>query len=186
MPRALVTALALAAALATAACAPGSLAPDASSSPTPTTTQAPPSTEAPADPNPSAYEPAPSVAPTVPPASGDLDIACDAMLTPQQVYDINPQMLATASPSSPLPSAFGAIVDAGGVVCAWEHVTNADVLLVGIAPAATAADAATDCAPLTCVDETAGDRLVRVGSRYFEGALDQGAAVAAQVVANVG
>ncbi|GAA2174421.1 hypothetical protein GCM10009846_20300 [Agrococcus versicolor] len=182
-PRALLAALALVGALALAACAPGSLDPTPTSDATPT--QAPPPSDAPEDPNPSAFEPAPSVAPSVGPAAGDLDLACDALLTPQQVYDFNPQMLATASPTSALPEAFAAIVDAGGVVCAWEHVTSADVLLVGVAPADGPSVDGSGCAPLTCIDDAADDLLVRVGSRYFEGAEDQGADVAALVVANL-
>ncbi|WP_144719557.1 hypothetical protein [Agrococcus jejuensis] len=181
--RALVVVLAAAGALALAACTPGALDGDA---PSETPTQAPAPSDAPEDPDPSAFEPAPSEAPVVGPVEGDLDLACSEVLTPQQVYDFNPEMLATASPAGGLPDAFSAIVERGGVVCAWQHATSGDVLLVGVQPADEDAPDDADAGGLTTASERSDDWAVLVGSRYFEGADDQARSMAAQVIANLG
>lgn len=185
MPRSrtVVALLAAAGALALAACTPGAL--DGDPAPSETPTQAPAPSDAPEDPDPSAFDPEPSEAPTVPPVAGDLDLACDAVLTPQQVYDFNPQMLATASPIGGLPDAFAAIVEDGGLVCAWQHATSGDVLLVGVQPDGAPADDDVDAGQLTTYGEVQGDWFVLVGSRYFEGAEDQAQALAAQVGDNL-
>lgn len=180
--RAVVAVLAAVSALALAACTPGSLDGDA---PSETPTQAPAPSGAPEDPNPSAFDPAPSEAPVVGPVDGDLDLACDAVLTPQQVYDFNPEMLATTSPAAGLPGAFSAIVEHGGIVCAWQHATSGDVLLVGVQPADEESVDDGDAGDLTTWSETSGDWTVLVGSHYFEGAEDQARAMAAQVGSNL-
>lgn len=169
------------AALALAACAPGAL------DPSPTTSDAPsvaPSSEAPTpDPSPSDFEPEPSVPPTTEPVGGDLELACDAVVTPDQIYAINPELLATASPAGGIPADLGAYAD-GGVVCAWQHVTSGDVLLVGVLRAADGTPA-----PVTVVpgrSAVVGDWLIAVASPYFDGAEADADALIAQVAGNLG
>ncbi|SDH25530.1 hypothetical protein [Agrococcus jejuensis] len=185
--RALVAVLAVAGALALAACTPGALGDDDAPSTSPTPTPAPPPSDAPADPDPSGFDPAPSEAPVVGPVDGDLDLACGDLLTPQQVYDFNPEMLATDAPTGGLPAGFATIVEVGGIVCAWQHATSGDVLLVGVASVeATEGHDGWDCTPVTCADAVDGDTYVLVGSLYFEGAEDQGRELARLVADNVG
>lgn len=181
--RALAALLAAVGALALAACAPGAL--DGDPAPSETPTQAPAPSDAPEDPDPSAFDPEPSEAPTVAPVAGELDLACDAILTPQQVYDFNPEMLATDSPVGGLPDGFASVAERDGVVCAWQHVTSSDVLLVAVQPDGSAAGDDVDAGGLTTFGEVHGDWFVLVGSRYFEGAEDQAQALAAQVGENL-
>lgn len=178
-PRALVAVLAAAAgALALAACTPGAL--DAAPSETPT--QAPAPSDAPEDPNPSGFDPAPSDPPVVGPVEGDLDVACTEVVTPDQVYAITPELLATATPASGIPAELAPYAESG-VVCAWQHVTSGDVLLVGVLRDADDAPAPTTLPGRSAV---VGEWAIAVASEYFEGD-DAGAdALIQQVAANLG
>lgn len=125
----LLVAAALAAGLT--GCQPGAL--DDSPSPS---EQADPSAT-PVDPAPSETLPVPSAAPSSEPVEGETPLACDALVTPQQVYDVNPNFVTTTTPDA-LPAPFEAVLEAGGGVCAWSHTSTGDVLLVGVAPAVEA------------------------------------------------
>lgn len=186
-PRALVAVLAVAGALALAACTPGALDGDAAPTGSPTPMPAPPPSDAPADPDPSGFDPAPSEAPVVQPVAGDLDLACGDLLTPQQVYDFNPEMLATDAPTGGVPDGIASFAEDGGLVCAWQHATSGDQLMVAVLPGdVEAGEDDVDCGALECVSDVVGDYAVRVGSQYFVGAADLGRQVIDEVAANIG
>ncbi len=179
MPRALAVVLAAAGALLLSACVPGAL----DGEPTqPTTSGAPAPSTAPPDPDPSAFEPAPSVAPSVAPVAGELDLACDAVLTPDDVYAFNPELLATATPDSGVPADLEPYAE-DGVVCAWQHATSRDPLLVGVLRAEDG-----EPAPFTAMPgraEVVGDWLVAVASPYFQDADADAQALIEQVADNL-
>lgn len=184
MPRALVTALAAAGALLLSACAPGALDGDASPSPSPSTSESaiPSASPTVPDPNPSDFEPAPSDPPVVEPVDGALDLACPDVLTPDQVYEISPELLATATPASGIPADFAPYSESG-VVCAWQHVTSGDVLLVGVLEAAGDAPAVSILPGGAAV---VGSWAIAVGSEYFEGDAPAAEALIQQVATNLG
>ncbi|MFC7432662.1 MULTISPECIES: hypothetical protein [unclassified Agrococcus] len=183
-PRALAIALAAAGTLVLAACAPGAL--DGEPSPSPSTsapeTPIPSASPSVPDPNPSDFEPAPSEPPVVAPVDGALDLACPDVLTPDQVYEISPELLATASPTAGIPADFAPYSDSG-VVCAWQHVTSGDVLLVGVLEAAGDAPAVSTLPGGAAV---VGAWAIAVGSEYFEGDAPAADALIQQIGANLG
>lgn len=179
-----VAVVAAAAALALTGCEPGALAPSPTPSastgePTPTPTPEPSQTEPGELPVPT---PAPTstALPTTPPVAGAL--ACDAVLTAEQLYDFSPNFAPTGREGS-LPGAVAGIAEAGGTVCAYQHVTASDRLLVAVLQ-----DAAGFSAPafetvdgMGVATEAAGGSVVSVASEYFGAAAD-----AQQVLQQVG
>lgn len=148
-----------------------------SSEPTASPTDAPEDTEAP-----------PSPAPTVDPVGGELDLACDQVVTPQQVYDLNANFAATSSPSAGVPAEVQAVADAGGVVCAWEHLTNGDPLLAAVAYASEAPDDAdfeAEDGSVFIRGERNDDYWIVVASPYFSAAEPGAADLIAQIAGNL-
>lgn len=108
--------------------------------PRPTATAAPTASETPA-----ATEPAPTetAEPPVP-----FTIECDALLTPQNVYDFNPNF--GADPDYE-PSAEGitGIVEEAGTACSWLNQTSGELIEVGVAtPPPSALEARKNAAAL--------------------------------------
>ncbi|WP_438855259.1 iron ABC transporter ATP-binding protein [Agromyces sp. M3QZ16-3] len=60
------------------------------------------------------------------------DIACDAMLTPDQVYEFNPNY-GTAPDFSPSSETVRDVVAASGTACGWSNQTSGEVIEVGVA-----------------------------------------------------
>ncbi|GGI47765.1 hypothetical protein BCL57_002477 [Agromyces flavus] len=121
-PATRLAAVALAALATTAAlsgCTPGS-APGATDVPT-----------ASATPSPGASATAvPTPEPTEEPIA--FEIACDALLTPDQVYEFNPNF-GTAPDYAPSDGAVREVVDAEGTACGWSNQTSGEVIEVGVA-----------------------------------------------------
>jgi hypothetical protein len=81
---------------------------------------------------PSASE-TPSSPPSVEPSATPVDIACDALVTPQAMYDYNPNfsLLASWTPESGTPAAEA--VAASGVACRWQNDTSGVPIDVSVA-----------------------------------------------------
>lgn len=175
-----VALVATATALALTGCEPGALAPTESPEPSasasaqpstsPSASETPDATELPESPEPTAA-PSESALPTTPPIAGEL--ACTDVYTAEQLYEFNPNF-APSSDQGSLPGAVDDVADAGGTVCAYQHVTGADRLLVGVlsdgagfsAPAfETVGDMGVAVAPQ-------GGAIVAVASQYFDTAQD--------------
>ncbi|MRG61725.1 iron ABC transporter ATP-binding protein [Agromyces sp. CFH 90414] len=111
-----------------AAC--GSSGPEASES-------AEPSTSASATPTDGATEtpaePGPSEEPSEPFA-----IACETLLTPEQVYAFNPNF-GTDPGYDPSAASIVAVVDEGGTACAWLNQTSGEVIEIAVATPAAGA-----------------------------------------------
>ncbi|SFR98382.1 hypothetical protein SAMN04487783_0218 [Agrococcus baldri] len=127
-----VTIMAAVTAMALTGCEPGALAPADSSDPTtsPTVTVEPTETTEPGQPD-DTETPAETDTPevTTPPVAGDLP--CTDVFTADQLYAFNPNF-APSSDQGELPGAIADIADAGGTVCAYQHVTGSDRLVVGV------------------------------------------------------
>lgn len=140
--------LGLLAALALTGCTTG--APDASSTPDPgadPTSTAAPSGSATSAPTPTATEE----------PSPPFDIACDALLTPDQVYAFNPNFGA-APDYEPDDAAVAAVADAEGTACGWLNQTSGEVIEVAVATpsAATLAEAGNHAASTSTAVPTYG------------------------------
>lgn len=127
-------------------CQPGALDPDASSAPSTSAEPDPSGTQEPSG-EPSgepSEEPSgePTAPPTTNPIGGDLDVPCATLFTIDQLYELNPNFAPTNAPAVAVPGAVDAVAAAGGVTCAYQHVTNTDALFVAAAPAAEATAAA--------------------------------------------
>lgn len=124
------TIVAAAAALALTGCEPGVLAPPESQGPTPSASEqpveSPAATDAPATDDPAATD-SPEV--TTPPVAGELP--CTDVFTAEQLYEFNPNF-APSSEQGSLPGAIADIAEAGGTVCAYQHVTGSDRLVVAV------------------------------------------------------
>ncbi len=165
--------VAAATALALTGCEPGALAPVDSPEPSATATEqpteSPDGTQAPVESDePSATE-SPEV--TTPPVAGELP--CTDILTAEQLYDFNPNFAPTTEQGT-LPGAIADIAEAGGTVCAYQHVTGSDRLVVGVLQ-----DAAGFSAPeFEAVGDEgvatlpAGGAVVAAASIYFASADD--------------
>lgn len=113
-----LTSAALLAVVALTGCVPTE--PDAPvASPTVTSTPSPTASATPA-PEPTAE--------TIP-----FDMACDQLITPEELYGINPNLglLGTFEPDAGTPAA--AVVAAGGVACRWTHTSNGESFDVAVA-----------------------------------------------------
>ncbi|WP_350347159.1 iron ABC transporter ATP-binding protein [Agromyces sp. G08B096] len=102
-----------------AACTPGEPEPSASTSASPEpsagpTESTPAETEAPEE--------------TSPPFA----IECDVLLTPQQVYDFNPNFGADPGYEPSTPHAKGVVED-GGTACGWLNQTSGEVIEIAVA-----------------------------------------------------
>ncbi|MGM1028541.1 MAG: hypothetical protein ACQEWM_01575 [Actinomycetota bacterium] len=181
-----VALVATATALALTGCEPGALAPSvspepsssASEQPTPSSSDSegegetaspsatPTETELPESPEPI---PAPTgtALPTTPPVAGD--ISCTDVYTADQLYEFNPNF-APSSDQGSLPGAIDDVADAGGTVCAYQHVTGSDRLLIGVLSdaagfAAPAFETVSDMGIATSPQDGA---IIAVASQYFD------------------
>lgn len=179
-----VVLVAAATALALTGCEPGALAP----SPSPTYSEPGSlpsgSPSAPAETEPATPAPTGTALPTTPPVAGDL--ACADVLTADQLYEFSPNFAPTQQQGA-LPGAVARIAQAGGTVCAYQHVTAADRLLVGVLQ-----DGAGFSAPAFETDDgmgvatsTDGATVVSVASEYF-GVAPDAQPVLDQVLGNLG
>ncbi|ROR66431.1 hypothetical protein [Agrococcus jenensis] len=179
-----VAVVAAATALALTGCQPGALAPSESSDapepsssaseqpqpqPTPSASETTPGSE-PESPTPT---PAPTgtALPTTPPVAGDLD--CSEVYTADQLYEFNPNF-APSSDEGSLPGAIDDVADAGGTVCAYQHVTGMDRLLIGVLTDAAgfAAPAFESVGDMGVATSPQGGAIVAVASQYFDQAQD--------------
>lgn len=186
MPRRIlpVALVAAATALLLTGCEPGALAPSASptsSDPGPLpsgTPTAPPSSE------PSPDTPTGTALPTTPPVAGE--IACADLLTADQLYEFSPNF-APAADAGALPGAVASIAQAGGTVCAYQHVTAGDRLLVAALQSGGgfSAPAFETSGDLGIAAATDGETAVAVASQYFGVAADA-QPVLDQVLGNLG
>ena len=74
--------------------------------------------------------PVPTPEPTEEPIP--FDIACDALLTADQVYAFNPNF-GTAAGYEPEGRGIEQVVEAQGTACGWSNQTSGDVIEVGVA-----------------------------------------------------
>jgi hypothetical protein len=119
-------------AMALTGCEPGVLAPTDSPDPSagPTVTAEPSETPEPTQPGETeAPEQTDTPEVTTPPVAGDLP--CTDVFTADQLYEFNPNFAPT-SDEGELPGTIGEIADAGGTVCAYQHVTGSDRLVIGV------------------------------------------------------
>ncbi|MFA4841095.1 MAG: hypothetical protein WC580_05270 [Agrococcus sp.] len=178
LPVAVVT---TATALVLAGCAPGALAPAESPEPSATATEQPTptptetETETPTateSPEPSST-PAPTgtALPTTPPVAGELP--CTSVYTADQLYEFNPNF-APSSDEGSLPGAIDDVADAGGTVCAYQHVTGSDRLLIGVLQDASgfAAPAFETVSDMGVAASPQGGTIIAVASQYFATAQD--------------
>lgn len=179
--------IASATALALTGCEPGVLAP--SESPTPSASSSPSATPSPSATTPvESPEPTPaptgSALPTTPPVAGD--VPCSQVYTAEQLYDFNPNF-APSSDAGALPGAISSIVDAGGTVCAYQHVTGGDRLVVGVLQDASGFQAPVfeTVGDLGVATAPSGGTVVSVASQYFTSERDA-RQVLDQVLANLG
>ncbi|WP_404312927.1 hypothetical protein LG314_03555 [Agrococcus terreus] len=184
--RLLPVAVAAAAALALTGCEPGALAPSASpgagtDSPSATTE---PSSSGPVETPEPTPAPTGSALPTTPPVAGE--IACEDVLTAEQLYEFSPNF-APSSQQGSLPGAIGGVAEAGGTVCAFQHVTASDRLLVAVLQDAAgfSAPAFESAGGMGIATEPAGGSVIAVASEYFDGA-PNAQPVLEDVAANLG
>lgn len=97
-----------------------------SAQPAPTSTKT-------AQPTSAAPEPSESPTPTAVPVGTPVTIACDALLTPQAVYDYNPNFGTDPDFSPAAKSLAERIVDYKGVACGWINQTSGEKLEVAVA-----------------------------------------------------
>ena len=184
LPAAIVAA---ATAMMLTGCEPGVLAPpespEPSTSTTPTATDEPSETPGPTD-EPVETEASETPQPTTPPVAGDL--ACSDIFTAAQLYDFNPNFAPTEQQGQ-LPGATATIADAGGTVCAYQHVTGDDRLVIAVLqnPGSTTAPAFETAGEVGVASTSTGSLLVSVASIYFPSAQDA-QPVLDQVTANLG
>ena len=123
----------LASALLLAACVP-TAAPDATSTPTSTSTGKPTSGAT------SSATPAPDASPAVETGT-PIGIGCNDLVTPQQIYDYNPNFGLAADFTPDAGSLAAQAVAASGLACRWTNQTSGDTIDVSVAhldPASTA------------------------------------------------
>jgi hypothetical protein len=173
--------VATATALVLAGCAPGALAPvespapsasaSAQPTPAPTATPAPTETES-AEPSPSSTpSPTGTALPTTPPVVGERP--CTDVYSADQLYEFNPNF-APSSDEGSLPGAIDAVAAAGGTVCAFQHVTGTDRLLIGVLTDAAgfAAPAFETVGDMGVAASPQGGTIIAVASQYFSTAQD--------------
>lgn len=91
--------------------------------PTPTPTAAPSETAT----------PTPTPEPSETATAGPVDIACDVLITPQAMYDFNPNFTLIASWSPAPGSAAQVAIDLEGQACRWQNDTSGDTIDVSVA-----------------------------------------------------
>ncbi|MFC9917721.1 iron ABC transporter ATP-binding protein [Agromyces binzhouensis] len=116
-PAVFAAAGATALALVLSACTDPSASPAGTSAPPAATGSA--AATAPAEPQPT-EEPIP------------FEVACDEILTPDQVYAFNPSY-GTAPDYAPSAATIADVVAASGTACGWSNQTSGDVIEVGVA-----------------------------------------------------
>lgn len=109
--------------------------------------------------------------PTTPPIAGELP--CTDVLSAEQLYEFNPNFAATAEEGT-LPGAIGDIADAGGTVCAYQHVTGPDRLVIGVLQQADGFTAVEfqSVGDLGVATSIEGDLAIAAASQYFGAAQD--------------
>ncbi len=153
-------------------CEPGALAPteapngsDAPSTSAPAEpSETPGATDEPVDSAPA--EPAATPLPTTPPVAGELP--CTDVFTADQLYDFNPNF-APSNQQGQLPDTIRAIADAGGTVCAYEHVTGSDRLVIAVLedPASFDYPAFETSGEVGVATSRSSNVLISVASVYF-------------------
>lgn len=73
----------------------------------------------------------PSASPST--SSTPVDIACDALITPQAMYDFNPNFSLLASWSSEAGTPAADAVAADGVACRWKNDTSGETIDISVA-----------------------------------------------------
>ncbi|WP_425844260.1 hypothetical protein [Agrococcus sp. TSP3-2-1] len=183
-----VAIIASATALALTGCEPGVFAPSDSPSPSasssPTASPLPSATATPVESPEPTPAPTGSALPTTPPVAGD--VPCSQVYTADQLYAFNPNF-APSSDAGTLPGAISDIVDAGGTVCAYQHVTGGDRLVVAVLQEAAGfqAPAFETVGDLGVATAPSGGTVVSVASQYFASEQDA-REVLDQVLANLG
>jgi hypothetical protein len=79
-------------------------------------------------------QPAPAVSPTPTPtaAATPVDLACDQLLTPDEVYAFNPNFGSTDDYEPSKGSAAGTAESHQGVACAWLNQTSGEIIEVSV------------------------------------------------------
>lgn len=168
--------MAAATALALTGCEPGVFAPSETPGASATATESAEPT-----PTPTASEVVPTPTPTPAPTGSDLpttppiagDLPCTDVLSAEQLYEFNPNFAATAEEGT-LPGAIGDIADAGGTVCAYQHVTGPDRLVIGVLQQADGFTAVEfqSVGDLGVATSIEGDLAIAAASQYFGAAQD--------------
>lgn len=76
-------------------------------------------------------KPTPEPSPTLTASGTPVTIACDSLLTLQNVYDFNPNY--SSDPSYAIPTEAKPLVDLKGVACGWINQTSRDTFSVAVA-----------------------------------------------------
>lgn len=183
IPRRLLPATIVAAfaALALTGCEPGALAP-AESPDAPSASVEPSETPEPTGTESQAPSETPEV--TTPPIAGELP--CTEVFTLEQLYAFNANF-APSSEEGQLPGAVADIADAGGTVCAYQHVTGSDRLVIGVLQDANSftAPAFESVGDIGVASARTDGLVVAAASSYFVEARDA-QQVLDDVVANLG
>jgi len=77
--------------------------------------------------------PKPTTAPTAAPVGTKVDIDCDALITPQAMYDFNPNFSLNGTYKPAAGTEAADIVDMNGLACGWVNQTSGEVIEVAVA-----------------------------------------------------
>ncbi|MBH0131441.1 arginyl-tRNA synthetase [Salinibacterium sp. NK8237] len=129
-----------ASALLLSACVPTEPTPSASPTTTSPSSTASPTATAPTA-SASASSPTASAEPTATaapaPKATPVDIACSALITPQEMYDFNPNYVLLNNFTPAAGSTAAAAVDMQGTACRWENGTSGTTIDVSVAQPAS-------------------------------------------------
>lgn len=187
-----VTIVAAVTALALTGCEPGVLAPTETPEPSASATVTPEPSEPAETPGQTdepgeseAPEPSDSTEPTTPPVAGELP--CTDVFTADQLYAFNPNF-APSSEQGQLPGVVADIADAGGTVCAYQHVTSADRLVIGVLQGMGDFNAPgfESVSGVGVASTQSDDAVIAVASVYFEQDEQYAQQVLDEVGANLG
>ncbi|MBH0055163.1 arginyl-tRNA synthetase [Salinibacterium sp. SWN139] len=110
---------------------PTSTVPSSTATPTATSTSGSDPTSAPTTPVEPTSAPAPEATP--------VDIACSALITPQEMYDFNPNYVLLSNFTPAAGSTAAAAVGSQGTACRWENGTSGTTIDVSVAQPAPSA-----------------------------------------------
>lgn len=102
----------------------------------------PTSPEPTATPSPEASTSAPSSTPTPTPTADDstpVTIACDSLISPEAMYDYNPNFVLETGIAPPAGSLAAEAVEAQGVFCRWINTSSGETIDVSVASPSPAA-----------------------------------------------